>query len=195
MDKTPARKRSDKNLKIVSTFLNSSKSKNTNLKRLDSAKNHKKISEICNKQSLPTTGTKGHLSSVIVRPRRNIQNLLSKPKGNRSSPRFNQHAVSSNSTTSSEESEPTTRTETIKVPIQKRIRAYTDSSSESESELTALSNKSDSLLTPTSSSSNLIKREKVLKIENFYFREYFHKICIILLVPICIVTAEEIPPF
>ena len=158
MDIIPAKKRSVKNSKIVSSFVNSSKSKNTNLKRLESAKKHKKVSEIGNKHSLSTTGTKGHLSSVIIRPQRKIQNLL---RGSRSSPRFNQHTVSSNSTTSSEESEPTTRTETVKVPIQKRIRAYTDSSSESESELTALRNKSDSLLTPTSSSSNPAKREKV----------------------------------
>ena len=163
MDKIPAKKRIEKNLKIV-TQLNSSKAKNTNLKRLESAKKHKKVSEIVSKQSVSTTGTKGHLSSVIVRPKRKIQNLLSRPtqlKGSRSSPRFNQHTVSSNST-SSEESEPSTRTEIIKVPIQKRIRAYTDSSSESESELIALHNKSDSLLTPTSSNSNLVKREKVL---------------------------------
>ena len=127
MDKTP-RKKSPK--KIFSSP-KLQKSKTSNLKRLESTKKAKSIPEIETNSKVSTTGTKAQLSSVIVRPKRKIQfaKLPSQQKS-RFSPRFRPPAVSSNYTTSSEESEPTTNL----VPIQKRLRNYSDSSSDTEGE-------------------------------------------------------------
>lgn len=162
MDKIPSYKR--KSEKVNSNLSNSTKSRKTPLKRLDLTKKPKITSETKLK-SPPTdsSGNKGHISSVIVRPKRNnIQNLFNSNKS-RFSPRFYPPNQSSNPTTSSEDSESNTNT-TEQVPIHKRIRQYRQDSSDSEQELTSFSNKtekSDSLVSPQSSRFEPNKRLKV----------------------------------
>ena len=121
MDKTSKKK-------SLTNIIPSSRLKTSNLKRLDSTKKAKNISEFEINSKVSTAGTKVQLSSVIVRPKRKIQFAKLPNQKSRFSPRFRPPAVSSNYTTSSEESEPTTNL----VPIQKRLRNYSDSSSDTE---------------------------------------------------------------